>query len=241
MAPTGSSALDAVMAVWSERKATVPSSATDGSQLALYPARRLATSGVGAMVDTMSTAPVAMLKRNTLLRPLPLCGVADISPAESKAAHSPLGLMAGCCEGSGDWPAPGFSDSRRVSPVFRSRTKTSISLLVSPGTRLGASDSKTTNRPSPLMAGQRLAPLACAPPAPTLTRSVVPLCRLRMKMSEALLVSPGTRLDESEAKATRFPSDDTAAGEPGSGANESGPWKFPLVAKMLTRIRRRSS
>src|SRR5581483_896935 len=183
------------------------------------------------MVDTMSTLPVSTLKRKTLVRPLPLCGVAGAkSPAESHATHCPLGLMAGCWEGSGDCPAPGFSDSRRVWLLSRSRTKTSISLLVSPGTRLEASDSKTTNRPSALMAGQRLAPLACAPPSPTDTRSVVPLCRLRMKLSGALLVSPGTRFDESEEKATRLPSPDTAAGEPGSGAKESGPWKLPLVA-----------
>ncbi len=112
----------------------------------------------------------------------------------------------------------------------RSRTKTSIAPFVSPATRLVASDSNTTKRPSPLMAGQRLAPSACPPPLVTLTRSVVPLCRLRMKMSLALFVSPGTRFDESEAKATRFPSDDTAAGDPGMAAKESAAWRAAPVA-----------
>ena len=230
MAPIGSSALLAVMAYWSDRKATVPSSATDGSQLALKPARRVGWSGVVAMVLAMSMLPVCMLKRKTLGRPLPLCGVPEKSPAESKAAHRPLGLIDGCCDGNGDWPAPGFSLNRRVSFFSRSRTKTSISPLVSPGTRLLASDSNTTKRPSPLMAGKRLAPLACPPSLATLTRSVAPLLRLRTKMSLAELVSPGTRFDESDAKATRFPSDDTAAGDSGMGANESAPWRLAPVA-----------
>ena len=57
----------------------------------------------GIIVLTMSMLPLAMLKRNTLVRPLPLCGVAAKSPAESKAAHLPLALMEGCWAESGDW------------------------------------------------------------------------------------------------------------------------------------------
>src|SRR5687768_8280335 len=42
--------------------------------------------------------------------------------------------------------------TRDNKPVYRSRRKTSLWLLVSPGTRLAASELKTTNRPSPLIA-----------------------------------------------------------------------------------------
>src|SRR5207253_196192 len=147
--------------------------------------------------------PVCMLKRKTLGRPLPLCGVPEKSPAESKAAHRPLGLIDGCCDGNGDWPAPGFSLNRRVSFFSRSRTKTSISPLVSPGTRLLASDSNTTKRPSPLMAGKRLAPLACPPSLATLTRPVAPLPRLRTKMSLAEVVGRRLEVDEDPVAAHR--------------------------------------
>src|SRR6266513_1319561 len=143
MAPTGSSALLAVMAYWSDRKATDPSSATDGCQLALNPARR-GLSDVAAMVLTMSTTPLTRLYRKTLGRPLPLWARSANSPAESQATNFPLGLIAGCRDGSGDWRPPAFSDRRRVWFFSRSRTKTSMTPLVSPGTRLEASEANTT-------------------------------------------------------------------------------------------------
>src|SRR5581483_8081739 len=117
---------------WSERNATVPSSAIDGSQLSLNPARRFGKSDVGAMVETMSMLPVCRFIRNTWGSPLPLGGVAEKSPAESHATHWPLGLIVGCWDGSDDWPTPGFSDSRFVRLFNRSRMKMSITPLVSP-------------------------------------------------------------------------------------------------------------
>ena len=49
-------------------------------------------------------------------------------------------------------------------------------------------------------------------------------------MSLALFVSPGTRLDESEVKATSFPSDVTDAGAWGAGEKESAPcWLEPVA------------
>ncbi len=68
-------------------------------------------------------------------------------------------------------PAPTLM--RVVSPDTRSRRKTSVAKLVSPETRLVASESKATSRPSPLSVGTRLFPLPWAPELETLTRVVV--------------------------------------------------------------------
>jgi hypothetical protein len=64
--------------------------------------------------------------------------------------------------------------TRRVVPAPTSRTNTSGWPLVSPGTRLVASDEKATKRPSAETAGSPPDPLACTPPGPTFTRSVLP-------------------------------------------------------------------
>ena len=61
-----------------------------------------------------------------------------------------------------------------VIPVATSWTKMSWALLVSPGTRLLAKLSKTTNLPSADTMGQLLAPLAWPPAELTLTRRTVP-------------------------------------------------------------------
>src|SRR5438093_9065057 len=61
-----------------------------------------------------------------------------------------------------------------VAPVWRSWTKTSELLLVSPATKLVAKEWKATKRPSLLMVGIELASLASTPALSTLTRSVVP-------------------------------------------------------------------
>ena len=58
-----------------------------------------------------------------------------------------------------------------------------MKLFESPATRFEASDSKTTSRPSALIAGRTLSPFASAPPAVTLTRFVAPLRRSWTKTS----------------------------------------------------------
>jgi hypothetical protein len=74
--------------------------------------------------------------------------------------------------------------------------------FVSPETRFEAEESKATELPSPEMAGEPLAPLACVPADPTETREVVPPTRSWRKTSSAPLVSPETRFEAAERKAT---------------------------------------
>ena len=54
------------------------------------------------------------------------------------------------------WAPPELTLTRLVVPVWRSRTKTSYMLLVSPGTRLVASEPKATKRPPAEIAGPTL-------------------------------------------------------------------------------------
>jgi hypothetical protein len=100
--------------------------------------------------------------------------------------------------------------ARVTAPVCRSWTKTSNAPFVSPRTRLLATDSNATKRPSALIAGDSLPPSAWVPSEATLTRVVVPLCRSWTKMSEQAkgqgLVSPGTRLEAVDQKAMKRPS-----------------------------------
>lgn len=96
--------------------------------------------------------------------------------------------------------------TRRASPVSRSWTKTSVAALVSPATRLDANEEKAMRRPVALGAGSELNGFACVPPEATLTRSVVPLSRSCTKTSIWPLVSPATRSDAEEVKATERPS-----------------------------------
>jgi hypothetical protein len=64
--------------------------------------------------------------------------------------------------------------ARATLPVWRSRTKTSPSPLVSPGTRLVALERKATMRPSAEIDSLKLAPSPWTPPRPRLTSSVTP-------------------------------------------------------------------
>jgi hypothetical protein len=73
---------------------------------------------------------------------------------------------------------------------------------VSPGTRFDASEMNATYRPLPEMFGSKLRPLACRPPEVNDTRWVVPLALSRTNTSGAPLVSPATKFDASEKKAT---------------------------------------
>src|SRR6185295_14217624 len=151
-------------------------------------------------------------------------------PLESKAMYWPLGLI------DGFWLGDGAFESliRLVSFVCRSRRKMSLTPLASPppGKRLLAADSKTTKRPSALIPGRKLPLFPWVPSVATLTRSVWPVVRSRTKTSVTPLVSLGTRLEESDSKATMLPSADTAGGALGAGAN---PDASPPVLATLTR------
>ncbi len=80
-------------------------------------------------------------------------------------------------------------------------------------TRFVAEELKTTKRPSGLIAGEKLAPLASAPSGPMERRSVAatqadvaPMQVSRRKTSLQPLLSPLTRLFASDAKTTKRPS-----------------------------------
>src|SRR5438270_9004029 len=139
-------------------------------------------------------------------------------PVDSKEMNLPLALM----EGLRLSDAPGVSLTRLVWPVWRSRRKMSTIPLPSapPGRRLLAADSKTTNRPSALTLGLKLPALPWPPSVATLIRSVWPVARSRAKMSVTPLVSPATRFDESDSKATMLPSADRAGAAVGARSEE---------------------
>jgi hypothetical protein len=73
------------------------------------------------------------------------------------------------------WAPVELTDTLVVAPVRRSRTNTSTSPSVSPGTRLEAYEANATNLPSAETAGDSLPAFACAPVELTDTRVVVPL------------------------------------------------------------------
>lgn len=123
---------------------------------------------------------------------------------------------------------PGAELTSRVVPAAGTPTNTSATPLVSPTTRLVAVDSKATVSPSGLSDGARLGPLACIPPAPTLTRVVVPPCRSRTNTSVTPLVSFGTRLLAAEANATKRPPKRT-------DGSVLGPFGSPPPAATLIR------
>ncbi len=88
-----------------------------------------------------------------------------------------------------------------VTPVWWSRTKTSLVALVSSRERFVAADPNAANRPSAFSAGRKLSPLACVPPVLLLTRSVVASVTSRTKASWTPFVSPPVRSAAAETKA----------------------------------------
>ncbi len=101
-------------------------------------------------------------------------------------------------------PVP--TETASVLPVVRSRTKTSVRPLTSPGTRLVASLLKTAKRPSALNEGDEDSPSLWPPSEATETRSVLPVSRSCAKASVCPLVSPATRLVAPLPNPTRRPS-----------------------------------
>jgi hypothetical protein len=77
--------------------------------------------------------------------------------------------------------------------------------LASPATRSLALETKATNLPSALMAGDRLGPLESPPPVSRLTRVVVLATMSRTKMSWVALPSPLTRSEAADWKAMNRP------------------------------------
>ena len=72
-------------------------------------------------------------------------------------------------------------------PVCRSRTNTSAAPLVSPGTRLVASELEGDEAPVRRDRRAEAVPSPWAPPGPTLTRRVVPVWRSRTNTSRAVV------------------------------------------------------
>jgi hypothetical protein len=93
--------------------------------------------------------------------------------------------------------------TRSVVPATTSRTKTSSVPFVSPATRFGALEMKVTKRPE--MDGLWLDPFACTSSSATLTRTVRWVVRMWTKTSSSPLVSPETRFEAEESKATKLP------------------------------------
>jgi hypothetical protein len=90
----------------------------------------------------------------------------------------------------------------RITPVSRSFTKISGRSFSSFGTRLVASDLNTTNLPSGVTEGSKLAPSANTPRFDVLTMRACPVVRSLRKISARLLVSPTTRFDASDSNTT---------------------------------------
>ena len=128
-------------------------------------------------------------------------------PAEKNATMHPSALIAG-----GNWaPSEASVPSgprliRTVFPVTLSCTNTSNQPFVSSGTRFVASERNATNRPSALIAGYELGPLASLPSLATLTRVVLPVLRSWTNTSHMPLSSCATRLEAYDVNATNRPS-----------------------------------
>ncbi len=114
---------------------------------------------------------------------------------------------------SSSTPVPGVCSApeeltltRVVLPRFRSRTKKSAIPLWSFGTRFVEREKKATKRPLSEIAGNQMLPsFASAPVELTLTRVVLPRFRSRTKTSARWFVSPRTRFEAKDEKATKRP------------------------------------
>src|SRR5438874_2542920 len=100
--------------------------------------------------------------------------------------------------------------ARMVIPLARSRTKTSLTPLVSFATRSDAALSNTSDRPSGVIVGLEEGPLPeWIPSVLTLTSLVVPCKVSRRNTSVVLLVSARAKLAATLSKATNWPLDET--------------------------------
>lgn len=111
-------------------------------------------------------------------RELASCGTRFVAD-ELKATKRPSGLMTGDELEPLTSSPPGSRERRMVAgtqvdaePMHVSRRKMSLRPLVSPFTKLLASEANTTNRPSALTEGALLGPLGSAPFHPTETGKI---------------------------------------------------------------------
>jgi len=123
-------------------------------------------------VDTRSVCPVCRFLTKMSIVPL-------VSPATrllaklSKATKRPSAERAGLALKPLPSTPPLSVDTRCISPVCKSLTKMSKVLFVSPATRLLASLSKATKRPSAERTGWGLPPLPCTPSVRVEASSIV--------------------------------------------------------------------
>ena len=133
-----------------------------------------------------------------------------LSATDWKTTNRPSSEMSGWFE-LPFAPAPPGPDARLTRLVVlatRSRTKMFVVTLLSSGDRLSASDSNTTKRPLPEIAGSwEAAPAAAAPLAPVarLTKMVSLVAASRTKTSRNVLSSSAEMLSASVSKATWSP------------------------------------
>ena len=133
-----------------------------------------------------------------------------LSATDWKTTNRPSSEMSGWFE-LPFAPAPPGPDARLTRLVVlatRSRTKMFVVTLLSSGDRLSASDSNTTKRPLPEIAGSwEAAPAAAAPLAPVarLTKMVSLVAASRTKTSRNVLSSSAEMLSASVSKATWAP------------------------------------
>lgn len=141
------------------------------------------------------------------MSPLPLASpVTKLSAKERKVTKEPAVSILGKSLGPLPSTPPVLRLDRVVVAADMLRTKTSVTPLASPATRLVASDWKATKLPLPLMLGLLLGPLPWAAALSTLTLVVVTAVTSRTKTSATPLVSAATRLLAMEVKAMRLPS-----------------------------------
>ena len=160
-----------------------------------------------ASLATLTRSVVSLSRSWTKMSALPLVSPATrLLARDVNATKRPSALMASIPLLLFPWVPSLATLTRSVVSVTRSRTKTSNSSLVSPATRLLASELNATKRPSALMAGKRLCSSPSLPSLATLTRSVVPLSRSWTKTSSSKLMSPATRLLAMDVNATKRPS-----------------------------------
>src|SRR2546426_1859169 len=97
-----------------------------------------------------------------------------LSAEERKATKQPSALIVAMLLLLFPYSPPVLTLDSSVAPVLRSRMYTFRTLgLVPPETRFVAEESKAMKRPSALIAGPTLSPLASFPAVSTLARSVV--------------------------------------------------------------------
>src|SRR5262245_45294904 len=117
-----------------------PSPLTSGSSTLPAGGTGFTTGGGGSGAVGEGTVPVVDLPSSTPATIAPPCGAEPpaFDPEVTNTSFAPLALMRGSRLGPGRLPPPGATLNRRVVPLKRSRRKTSLSPLVSSGTRLVA-------------------------------------------------------------------------------------------------------